>query len=485
MIQLADIVHAVPCKVTHARAGFSSFTGVSTDSKTVKQGELFFALRGHRHDGHDFVEQALAGGALGAVVSRDLTLAQDATIVRVGDTLEALQRLGTHLRRKYNPTVIGVTGSAGKTTTKDMTAHVLASHFTVLKSPASFNNHIGVPWAMAGLEAKHSHVVIEIGTNHSGEIAALAGLSEPDVGIITNIGHAHIEHFGSQSAIFEEKSTLLENLREGGAAILNGDDPFLSQLVSVARAHGRKVTTVGLGRHNDIRAEDVSYSTDCTTGTIRLGNKSEKFLLRVAGEHLVYAALLAVAVGISSGVDVRSCLASLRSFALPTGRLNVSRMNGRLRVIDDSYNASPEAMLAALTVLGRQPEKTRIAVLGEMRELGNFTKECHWQVGKRAASAATHLVAVGSGGELIREAVLQQRFDVARVWWASSALDALERTRAIIESSEEDCVVLVKGARFTHMERVGLGVAGVLVTCGLQICPLYINCERCPRLEQG
>lgn len=483
MIELSDILNAVPCQIVSKGSGTACFTGVATNSKNVQTGQLFFALPGQSRDGHDFVLAALRSGATGAVVSKEVVVPGEAVLIKVPDTLQALQALGTAIRRKYGPVVIAITGSAGKTTTKDMIGHVVSQQHQTVKSPSSYNNHIGVPLTLLELRSEHSYAVVELGMNHLGEIASLSRMVEPDMGVITNIGLAHIGNMGSQEGILREKATLFDHVKRNGVCIINGDDPLLRSLIPAIQGSGRKLITVGFEATNDVRADGISSSGESISGNIWHNGHSTTFHWRWGGTHFVYAGLFAIASGLACGVDATQSVEALGSFELPSGRLNSISISPGLRVIDDSYNASPDAMISALETLRVSSERVKVAVLGEMRELGSFTNSCHEEIGRAAASAASHLITVGSAGDHVRRAAIQEGFDSGHIWSAASPVEAYTIAQSVVDSSSQDCVVLLKGARFAHMERVRLGLAGVTVRCDLTVCPLYINCSACPKLD--
>jgi UDP-N-acetylmuramoyl-tripeptide--D-alanyl-D-alanine ligase len=449
----------------------------------VREGDLFFALAGETRDGHDFVGQALAAGAWGAVVNREIDLPHDSTIVQVPDTLQALQQLSVAVRRKSDATVVAVTGSAGKTTTKEMIAHILGSQYNVLKSEASYNNHLGVPLTLLAIEPSHSHVVSEIGTNGIGEIDSLARLVGPHIGVITNVGLAHIGNFGTQDKIAAEKLSLFRHVTPQGTCIINGDDERLSSL-ACSESAGKRLIRVGFERQNVLRADQVNYGETGTSGIIICKGEVNHFSIRATGKHFVYAALLSIAVALETGIDMKKAIDSMETFDPSPGRSSISRLRPGLLVVDDSYNASPDAMFAALELLAVLPSPVKIAVLGEMRELGEKSVNLHQLVGEKVALVATHLITVGLGGHAVKAAACTRGLDVNRIWSAESARHALEITSSIVESAANgDCAILVKGSRLTHMERVPLGLSGVSVRCGLDICSLYINCRKCPKLE--
>jgi UDP-N-acetylmuramoyl-tripeptide--D-alanyl-D-alanine ligase len=476
------------CQATRARVrqqGPSSFTRAVIGSKNADEGSLFVALRGATGDGHDYVRDAIGRGAVGVLVDREVDVPLGVAVIEVPDTLQALQDLAGALRKKYNPQVVAITGSAGKTTTKDMATHVLRSKFDVLSSPESYNNHLGVPLTLSSLDHVHSRAVIEIGTNNKGEIDRLAKIAAPDAGVVTNVGYAHIGNFDSQEEIAVEKVSLFSHVPTGGACIINGDDALLSVMAErFFNGSGKRRVSVGFGAHNDVRVESFELHENGMSGVVKSAGRSAGFFLSFLGRHFAYSALFAMAVGLENGIDLESSAEILRSFVPPLGRSTLIRLRPDLAILDDSHNASPDAVLAALSLLGELPGKVKIAVLGEMRELGEKTAELHALVGTRAATVVSHLLAVGPAGELMTAAALNGGLDPRNTWCVPSARDALHLIRRILAATTDTSAVLVKGARFTHMERVSLGLRGMDIGCGLGNCRLYMNCSTCPQLSK-
>lgn len=516
MITLDDLAAALP-DASHVGAqgpvgAQVVFTRASVDTRDITGGELFFAVTGAR-DGHDFLAAAVAAGAAGVVISRDVPVPAGVVAVRVADTVDALQRVGAAVRRRSGAAVVAVTGSAGKTTAKTMIAQVLAGAFSVLANKASFNNHLGVPLNLTAIDPVHTHVVAEIGTNHRGEIAHLTALVEPDVAVLTNIGWAHIGNFTDQHELALEKTDILCGTRPGGVWVINGDDEMTAAVLpGLPGAETARIIRYGFGPSNDLRAVDVIVDEHGTHGTLHLtsgtgagiGAAGEptarlEFSLAAAGRHFAYAAMLAVAVGSVYGIDPAAALAALAATAPPGGRATVHhvphRSGAELTVIDDSYNGSPDAMLSSLDLLASLPGATKVAVLGEMRELGRFSALMHQRVGTAAAANATHLVTVGDDAAALRAQAQLDGLPADRIHVASSALHAHRLVEDIVRDAHRTpptgqrpdvgagVVVLTKGSRFRHMERVHLGLAGRNVACPRELCTLYINCNDCPHLE--
>lgn len=494
-MDLADILEGTRGTLVQ-KGATDRFQKIGTDTRTIAPGDIYFALVGKQHDGHAFLDQAIARGAQGLVVSQPLsaTCPAEISVIQVADTTRALGGVAALVRMRRNPKIVSITGSVGKTTAKELVAHLLSQEFHTLKSAASFNNQFGVPLTLLALDDSHTHAVVEAGTNHVGEIAVLGDIIKPDVGIITNIGFAHIENFGSQQAILEEKIQLLKSLRPGGAAILNGDDPLLRSQDSVLRGWGIAVITAGLNAGNTVQAVEIVATEQGTTGFIQgniqgpgpAGKWRHPFHLRVPGEHFVQSAVLGVAAAVFLGVAPHKAVQALETFALPAGRMNCVQADAKTLVIDDTYNASPDAMMSAVRALRIFSAERKIAILGEMRELGDFSGMCHRAVGKELAGIATDLIAVGSAAEFFRQGAQEAGFDPQRLHWVENATQALDKIREIRESATETMAILVKGSRFMHMERVVLGLSGaVAIACTKSPCTLYLHCKDCQCLTSG
>ena len=421
---------------------------VSTDSRTIKPGELFVALRGENFEGHDFVEAAAKAAATGALVDLNWagSVPNNFVLLRATDTLQAYQTLAANYRRSLALKVLAITGSNGKTSTKDFAAAVLGRRFRVTKTEANFNNHVGLPRTILEATSEDEVAVWEIGMNHPGEIAALSKIAAPDAAIITNIGVAHIEFMGSREAIAIEKGALAEAVEPHGTLILNADDPFSEGIA--ARTRGRVVfagTTDGA-----LRTIEIRQSADGAEFTIVEGAHRCRAQLPVAGSHMVQNALLAVAAGRAFGLSIEECAAGLASAPLTKARLQIKEIGG-VQFLDDSYNANPDSMKAALrTLVELDAEGKRIAVLGEMRELGAESQRGHREVGETAATLGVNqLITIGDAAELIAEAAR-----TAGLNKVSSAGSTGEAARLLGEIAEPGDLVLIKGSRAARTEEV-------------------------------
>jgi len=359
-------------------------TGYSIDSRTIRPGELFFAVKGEKMDGHDFVAQARDRGAVVAVVSPAFDPGGNhaSPLLIVDDTLIALQNLATALRRLWGKPLIAVTGSAGKTTTKEAIAHVLAAKFNVYKSAGNFNNHFGLPLMLLKLEREHDVAVVEMGMSHAGEISALAKIAQPDVGVVTNVAPVHLEFFNSIADIARAKYELIESLPANGTAVLNADDDYVSQF---GRGFHGKVVTYGFSASASIRAEqfetrgEQGSAFDIVTAGVR-----ERAFLPLVGKHNVSNALAAVAVAIERGLTLSDAASQLATLVAADKRGEVVRF-GNITVINDCYNSNPKALAAMVDAMTAMPAKRRIVVAGEMLELGPQGEEMHRQAGMHMA----------------------------------------------------------------------------------------------------
>ncbi|MFA4973010.1 MAG: UDP-N-acetylmuramoyl-tripeptide--D-alanyl-D-alanine ligase [bacterium] len=486
MFVVDDILKAVSgSKVIQQGATSPIIPAASIDSRNVGKGEFFFAVQGASRDGHDFVNQAFNVGAGGAIISRAVhSDFHDRTIVMVPDTVRALAQTAQHVRTRYAPYVVAVTGSVGKTTTKSILAHILESGCKVHCSKRSFNNQYGVPLTILSLGPDQTHLVAEVGANHSGEIASLCAILKPNMALLTAIGYAHIEHFGSLDETLKAKMEIVESLSPDGIVVLNGDDLRLLSRVSAVRARGHRVVCSGRGKSNDFRALAVVSGEHGSNGILSYGGQDVPFHFPLLGEHLLGSCLLASAAAAGCGINLDVIAERLATVSVTKGRMDLRIVSPYLQILDDSYNASPDAVEAALRTLGLLDTPTRIAVLGTMRELGSFSRECHEHVGRVTAEHATHLIAIGEGASAMIEGAAQGGLSVGNCEVAASAADALDAVQAALSGASGRVSVLVKGSRFIHTERVVLGLCGTSIGCRLESCPKYIHCSGCDDLEK-
>jgi UDP-N-acetylmuramoyl-tripeptide--D-alanyl-D-alanine ligase len=426
----------------------------SIDSRTIKPGQLFFAVKGERMDGHDFVQQALEKGTVGAVVRKD-QLARYAVktgLLAVPDTLIALQTLGAAVRRLWGKPLIGVTGSTGKTTTKEAIAHVLSSRFRVLKSEGNFNNHFGLPLMLLKIEPDHEAAVIEMGMSHRGEIAALAKIAQPEIGVVTNVAPVHLEFFKSVAEIARAKYELIEGLPAGGTAILNADDEYVSQF---GRDFHGKVVCYGRHRSADIRVEDIeSQGVAGSVFDVVIDGRRERATLPLVGTHNIYNALAAVATGMERGLSLAEAVGTLATLA-PADKRGAVVQVGNITVINDCYNSNPTALDAMVDTLAAMPAKRRIVVAGEMLELGPSGEELHRSSGRHVAKKGIDVL-VGVRG-LARQMVEAAASAGIRAEFVATPEEAGEW---LVRETRDGDVVLLKASRGVKLEKALETVVG-------------------------
>ncbi len=421
--------------------------GYSIDSRTVQTGELFFAVKGERLDGHDFVEQALSKGAIGAIVRKDqLTHFPTKTgLLAVDDTLVALQTLATAVRKLWGKTAIGITGSMGKTTTKEAMAHLLSARHRVHRSKGNFNNHFGLPLGLLTLEPEYDLAVIEMGMSHAGEIAALARIALPNEGVVTSVGPVHLEYFDSVAGIARAKYELIEALPHGGTAVLNGDDEYVCQF---GRDFKGKVILFGLKTTADVRAENIEIlGPEGTRFDLICQGLRQAVRSPLLGTHNVYNVLAAAAVALEHGITPSEIAAILPSLEPGDKRGQVVQV-GNITVLNDCYNSSPKALMAAVDTLAAMPAGQRIVVAGEMLELGATGEQLHRECGRYIAGKhLDFLLGVRGLAMPMVEAALAAGMKAQFVATPEEAGEWLAR-----EAREGD-VVLLKGSRGVKLEK--------------------------------
>lgn len=425
--------------------GAVAVTNISKDTRSLQAGDLYWALRGENFDGHDFVATAAAAGAAGAVVAQDVPGMPDGfTLIQVADTLTALQRLAAWYRDRLPARVVCLTGSNGKTSTKDFAAAVASTKFSVSKTEGNLNNHIGLPLTILSAKISDEVCVWEIGMNHAGEIEPLARLARPDIGIITNIGVAHIEFLGSREAIAQEKGMLGEVLPADAVLVLPESDPFTPSLAARTKARVVLAGAPGGTRAENLRPSPHGLDFDLVRGKERVAAH-----LPVTGEHMVRNALLAVSAGQELGLSLRECASGLAATKLSARRLACLDVRG-VTVLDDSYNANPDSMEAALHALRGLPGGgRRFAVLGRMGELGAYAEEGYRRVGRTAAATMDVLIAVGPETSPLAEEA--EKAGLSKVRRAADTTDAAKILRDLARPGD---AVVVKGSRAARMERV-------------------------------
>lgn len=444
----AGAVLEAPSSISYP--GGRAVTGYSIDSRTIGPGELFFAVKGERFDGHDFIAAAVDRGAVGAVVSRarvaalpDAALA--APLLIAEDSLLALQTLASHVRRQWGKRVIAITGSAGKTTTKEGIAAALSAKFNVLKSLGNLNNNYGLPLQLLRLEPEHEYAVVEMGMNHLGEIAALCRIASPDWGVVTNVGNAHVENFTEgQAGIARAKYELIAALPSTGVAFLNCSDAYVSQF---GRDFHGKVVYFGIGPCGDPAILDVKEDLEGLHVHFRASDRDGHFTLHLLGSHNAQNAIAGIAVALEAGVDLDAAVAAVETLTPGSKRGEVLEIAGAT-ILNDSYNSNPEALQSMIRTLAGRPAQRRILVAGEMLELGEHASLLHSACGKAAADAGIDLVA-GVRGNAQHIAAAACLCGVASIFLP----DAESAGEWLAKNIQPGDVVLVKGSRGVRLER--------------------------------
>jgi UDP-N-acetylmuramoyl-tripeptide--D-alanyl-D-alanine ligase len=421
--------------------------GYSIDSRTIRPDEIFFAVKGERMDGHEFVRQALEKGAVAAVVAGNKLngLPSKTGLIPVDDTLIALQTLANSVRRKWGKPLIAVTGSTGKTTTKEAIAHVLSSRFRVLKSEGNFNNHFGLPLMLLKLEPEHDAAVVELGMSHPGEITALAQIAQPETGVVTNVAPVHLEFFTSVAEIARAKYELIESLPSTGTAVLNADDEYVSQF---GRDFKGRVITYGFAPAATVRAENFkSLGEKGSAFDIVAGAHREPATLPLLGSHNVYNALAAAAVALERGLALSEVVLSLASLSPADKRGQVVRI-GNITVINDCYNSNPKALAAMVDALAGMPARRRIVVAGEMLELGLQGEAMHRKSGQQIAARGIDVL-IGVRGLASHMVEAAKRAGISAEFVASPE----EAGRWLATEVREGDVVLLKASRGVKLEK--------------------------------
>ena len=436
----------------------SALAGVSIDSRTLEPGQLFVALRGERFDGHAFLEAARARGAAGALVSQPAGLPLPQVVVR--DTQAALAALAAAWRARSRTLVLGVGGSNGKTTTKELLAAILAGHGPTLATRGNLNNHIGVPLTLLRLEPAHRYAVVEMGANHPGEIASLAALAKPAIALVTNAGDEHLEGFGDLAGVAHAEGEMFAALGTEATAVINADDPFC-ELWQTMAPRGARILRFGIDAPADVRAQAIAGRIESgafVTGfALAVAGEQARVKLPLAGRHNVSNALGAAAAAHAAGVPLPAIVAGLERMRPVTGRLQLKAGLRGSWLIDDSYNANPSSVRAGIDVLCALPGEHWL-VLGEMAELGDETVASHSGVGDYARRAGiTRLFAMGAAARYAVDA-----FGARASWYA----DAATLGDALVASLEQGVTALVKGSRVNRLERVVERLAAPLPVAG-------------------
>ncbi|MDO9516337.1 MAG: UDP-N-acetylmuramoyl-tripeptide--D-alanyl-D-alanine ligase [Syntrophales bacterium] len=430
------------------------FGGVSTDSRDVTKGNIFIALTGEKFDGHDFIPNVVKKGAAGLLVQRGAKKIPedafgDASVILVDDTLHSLGDIANFWRNKFTIPVVAVTGSSGKTTTKEMIATVAGLSGAVLKSRGNYNNLVGLPLSLLELNVEHEMAVVEMGTNKRGEIARLAAIADPDIGVITNIGPAHLEGFGSLDVVMEEKGDLFLNMRNNGVAIINRDDPFSRVLAD--QWTGRNIS-FGIDENAFVRAERIFMRGERGMSfTLNMGEMGKGIDMAVVGRHNIYNALACAAACWAMDIEYDLICEGLSAFRQVEGRMDIHRLKGGGTVIDDSYNANPASVMEALKTLGELKGKNEsIVILGDMLELGGETERLHEEIGRAIKDTGVNTLFLrGKFSESVARGALERGFREDHIYFAETPDGIMDVLHSLVREGDW---ILVKGSRRMKME---------------------------------
>jgi UDP-N-acetylmuramoyl-tripeptide--D-alanyl-D-alanine ligase len=423
---------------------------ISTDSRKISEGDLFIPLIGDRFDGHDYINSSLEAGAAAVLTSKAIDPVENRTIIKVDDTLKALGQVAAYYRKRFDIPFVGITGSVGKTSTKDMIASVLSQGFKILKTEGNFNNEIGLPLTVFNLSNEHEAAVIEMGMSGFSEISRLTAIVKPKVAVITNIGVSHIEKLGSRQNILKAKLEILEGLDENGLVVLNGDDNLLYGVKDLL-----KFRTVFYGMEEGLNYQAYNIRTIGEQGIyfdFSTGNKDYCIHIPVPGVHNVYNAMAAIAVGLELGMSMEMIIRGISEFTPSKMRMNIVTCNG-VKIINDAYNASPQSMEAAINVLKDIAGNNRtIAVLGDMLEMGDWAYKSHIGVGKYAAAKnIDYVFTVGENAANIAKGAIEAGSPENNVSAFKNNEEVVECLKNLIKEGD---VILVKGSRGMKMEQI-------------------------------
>ena len=444
--QICDAVHGVLAQGDP----HTIIDHVSTDTRTLPPGSLFVALTGERFDGHAFVGQAVSAGAMAVMVCDPAGVPGDAACIRVDDTLAGLKDLAAWYRGRFHIPLIAVTGSTGKTSTKEMIAAILGAKYHTHKNTGNLNNEIGLSHTLLALEHCHEASVVEMGMNHAGEIAVLSGMARPSVAVITNIGLSHIGNLGSQENILSAKLEILEGMAADAPLVINGEDALL---IGAAQGMNRPVIRCGFEEGNDVRAMDVRMRGEQgSVFTAVTADASCEIRLNSPGRHSIQNCLCALGAALSAGLSLREAAEGLKYLASAKMRLTVEATDFGTKVINDAYNASPDSVAAALSVLMEMEARRRYAVLGDMLEMGAYAGKAHYDTGKKVAeSGIDGLVAIGELSRHTAQGAKDAGMDGANVFHCMEQTEAVTYLDTLLGPGD---AVLVKGSRGMRLERI-------------------------------
>ena len=460
---VSELIETTKGKLLRGESGWDCH-GVSTDTRTLEEKNLFVALIGENFDGHDYLDKAANRGAAGLLIRIDhqeklRSTPETLPAIGVGDTLEAYGEIAGHWRRRFNIPVIAITGSSGKTTTKEMVAAIFSRTMKTLKTEGNLNNQVGLPFTLLGLESGHQIAVLEMGTNSPGEILKLAKIAKPDIGLITNIGPAHVEGLGSLNAIAQEKGSLWKAMSGQGTAIVNNDDPLVA---SIADEWNGKRVTFGMENKSDITARHIkTVGPKGVRFDLCCGDETVPVFLTAVGNHNIKNALAAAATGHSLGLSLQEMAAGLADFRPIAGRTQIVRLANEIHLLMDTYNANPYSVAEALkTLRDLHGSNKAIAILGDMLELGETAEKWHYEIGSIVAkSTIDFLFLKGNLTKYLAQGAIQNGFPNEKIFFFENPAEVVSRLLHVLDDGDW---MLIKGSRKMKMEAVAEEIIKVL-----------------------
>lgn len=430
---VSELLNVIGGKCTNDKDTNIPFKGISTSSKNIIEGNLFIALNGKKFDGHNFIEEAIQKGAAAVIVQKEFDLVASAPIIMVDDTYEVLMQIGKYFSDSFKGQMIAVTGSAGKTMTKELIYAILSKKYHCLKSEGNKNNHIGVPLTLSKLDDSIDIAILEVGMNHKGEISRLSKIIRPDMSVITNIGSSHIGNLGSKKQIWKAKMEIIDGM-DGGYFVVNGDDKYLKKI----KSDKVKVTKC----QSDV-LKKIEMHFDYTNFTYLYNHKEYDFTLNMPGAHLVKNCELAIKVGLIYGIPFEDMIDAIKNYKPLNNRLNIQKINNNV-LIDDCYNSNYEAVVSLISYLKQIPKEKTI-ILGDILELGKFSKKIHLKIGKKLRKARfEHLIFIG------KYMYYAHKKNKKSMYFKNNE-DALNYLKKV---NIENNVILIKGSRGMHLEQI-------------------------------
>ena len=426
------------------------------DTREVEQGDTYVGIKGENFNGSDFFEKAFEAGASACIV-QDIEIPEnilekyrDKVIIKVKECIEALQKIAIYKREKYDIPVIGITGSVGKTSTKDIISSVMAQKYKTLKTEGNYNNHLGVPLTLLRLK-DHEVAVVEMGMNHLGEISRLTNIAKPTMSVITNVGTSHIGELGSRENILKAKLEILEGMTEDEPIAINNDNDMLHNWYLKNKGK-RNIITFGIENDSDIMAKNIIASDYGSKFTVNVDGKDYKVEINIGGKHFIINSLCAICVGLQNNIEIEKIIEGIKEFKLTKRRMEIKDGINNSKIINDSYNASYDSMKAAIEYLGEIKANKKIAVLGDMLELGSYEKELHEKVGEEVyKNKIDILVTVGERAKFIASKAKELGMHDDRIYTFDSKEEAVNKLKNIIEEGD---YILVKASNFMHFDEI-------------------------------